>query len=265
MSFTPKTVLGATTALLMGLCGTASAVSITVDEILFQDDTDPAVLGGTVDMSLNGSVLTIVLTNTSTSSLGAGTQLVGLGFSLPNGVVIGADGTHSITSGSLFTKQGGSYVQSPLAGDEWAYKFGEPDQGHFDSPAGGHVGDGPATLEVNTVISSHDTNVGNNADGDFDSDTSSVGPSISGIKPGIAVSSPTTPAPYIIGPLTLNLSLDLGSYTGNLLADIEAGNVILAFGSPQHSNRSVPDGGTTAALFGVALLSLGAARRKLKA
>jgi hypothetical protein len=46
------------------------------------------------------------------------------------------------------------------------------------------------------------------------------------------------------------------------VSDIDAGNVILSFGSPDTVSTPVPDGGTTAALLGGALVGLGFLRRK---
>jgi len=57
--------------------------------------------------------------------------------------------------------------------------------------------------------------------------------------------------------ITLNLS---GTITGDLLAFIDSHDVVLSFASP----NTVPEGGSTAILLGLALLGFGGLRRKLQ-
>ena len=80
----------------------ASAVPITVDEILYASGTNPGSLSGTVNMTLVGNLLQITLTNTSADAAGsgAGILLTGIGFQLPAGI--------SISSGSGAAPSGGS-------------------------------------------------------------------------------------------------------------------------------------------------------------
>jgi len=57
--------------------------------------------------------------------------------------------------------------------------------------------------------------------------------------------------------ITLNLS---GTITGDLLGFIDSQAVVLSFASP----NTVPEGGSTAILLGLALLGFGGLRRKLQ-
>ena len=94
----------------LSLCipSVANAGLITVDETLYQGAASNAnMLDGSIDMTLSGSTLTIVLTNTSgaliTEGAGAGNLLTALAFNLPNGVTIGS-GTAEITERSASIK-----------------------------------------------------------------------------------------------------------------------------------------------------------------
>src|SRR6185503_17137515 len=88
---------------LVGLALQANAALITVDQIIYQDGIggNPAALAGTVNMTLSGNTLTVVLRNTSTASgvQGSFNLLTGLGFNLPTGVTIGS-GSATVAAGS---------------------------------------------------------------------------------------------------------------------------------------------------------------------
>src|SRR5688572_27566804 len=101
------------------LQGTASATSITVDQILAPGDVNTAYLSGSVDMTYSGSVLTITLKNLSgdAAGSGAGVLLTGIGFNLP--------GTLAISSGlaNMGSSTALGFVK-PIGGDvseEWGY------------------------------------------------------------------------------------------------------------------------------------------------
>jgi len=178
-------------------------------------------------MSVAGSTLTIVLTNTTSADAGdggAGNLLAGLGFNLPTGATIGS-GTVSM-AGSIalgFTAPGDNDIS-----DEWGYRNGIPTQGHFD-PIGS--GDGPATLTVNTVISSQKTDAPNQ----FSGTNNLKGPGFGLASPLAAVGGQDAIQDHVT--ITLNLS---GTVPGDLIDQIDSNSVILAFGSPALSTIPEP-------------------------
>ena len=94
-------------ALLALSVGPAAAAPITVDEILSDSTTNAALLSGTIDMTLSGNTLTIILTNTSADAAGsgAGILLTGIGFQLPTGVAIVATWVGSAIRGGGIGKK----------------------------------------------------------------------------------------------------------------------------------------------------------------
>ena len=90
-----------------------AADTINVDQVLYQSGgvADANLLSGTVNMSLAGNVLTIILRNTSQNGAGdgAGILLTGIGFQLPTGVSI-TGGSAVIGSGSTAVNFAGTNV-----------------------------------------------------------------------------------------------------------------------------------------------------------
>ena len=120
---------------------------------------------------------------------------------MPTGVTIGS-GTVSM-AGSIalgFTAPGDNDIS-----DEWGYRNSMPTQGHFD-PIGS--GDGPATLTVNTVISSQKTDAPNQ----FSGTNNLKGPGFGLASPLAAVGRQDAIQDHIT--ITLNLS---GTVPGDLI------------------------------------------------
>src|SRR6266508_3177377 len=125
--------------------GVAEATAVTVDQVLYDSTSvvDSSLLSGTVDMSLSGNVLTIILTNTSLDGAGsgAGILLTGIGFELPTGVSI-SSGSANIGSSTAVN------FAAPASGDissEWGYDNTPLNSGFF-------LNNG--VLSYNTVVSS---------------------------------------------------------------------------------------------------------------
>lgn len=221
----------------ISLVFTASAWSVPIDveEILFEDGIpSPENLSGTVDMSWDGLKLSIVLTNTSGAIgvAGAGNLLTGIGFQLPGTLIIGGG-----TTGDLSLD------------DQWG--FNNLTSGHYNFPA---------TLATNTQVSTM------TADTQIEFDGSNPD-NVNGPSWGILSAEPDAESPggqsHVVGTITFEIDLTGGTVPADIVSQINGGNVVLTFGSPKNSNLNVPDGGTTAALLGVALLGLGGARRAL--
>jgi len=240
---------------LLGLSNApALAAAITVDQILYASGSDPSKLSGTVDMTLSGNTLTIILTNTSLDAAGsgAGILLTGIGFQLPTGIGIGTGSGAAINTGSSgvgFSGTGGTSVSQ-----EWGYDSGTLKSGLFTATG---------SLGYNIVVSSMESQVTNqfaagsiaqppNLDGpDFGLvsalETGALGSGVEGIRDSIVI--------------TLVLT---GSVPSNLLSSIESGNVGLSFGSPDSFYRrtQVPEPSSLLFLSGAVLAGVGYFRRR---
>ena len=216
----------------VGLFGaSASAAPITIDEILFDPTiSNTSLLRGTVDMVLVGNELRITLTNTSfdAAGSGAGILLTGLAFQLPTGIAISSGSANMTGSTAVgFTAPADGNVSQ-----EWGYDNSPLDSGAFL---------GQATLSYNTAVGSmvsittnqfasgsigQPVNLGGPDFGLISSlETDALGNGVEGIRSSIY--------------LTLLLS---GTAPANLVAQIEAGNVGVTFGSPEPA--SVPEPAT---------------------
>ncbi len=236
----------------VGLAMQASAVPISVDQIIYENTGggNPAALAGTVNMSVSGSTLTIVLRNTSTATgatPGSFNLLTGVGFNLPTGVTIGS-GSAALTAGSTGVNWNSAVLGNNVS-QEWGYD--------------NNVTSGPfqdvTTLDVNTAVSA----MTSSSDSKFQAGQLLPPEVLNGPEMGLlsaAVSTSEAGGLYAItDSVTISVNLS-GSYGGDLLAFIQANPVVLSFASP----NAVPEGGSTAIMLGLALLGFGGLRRKLQ-
>jgi hypothetical protein len=242
--------LAAVPLLAEGLSAMQAYTQVGVDEKLYQTANlnDPGLLTPEVWMRYANGLLYIKLVNKSPDNAGdsAGVLLTGVAFNLPDRVApSGGPDPGSITP---LGTTGGGWVDGDT-GDEvqWGY----------DYAAGGASG-GALAYAMNsydTVIST----LGSNGKNVFGGSAQNA----DGINYGIFSLSEasTIPDPYVKDALEITLKLDLGNYSGNLMADIAEGNVAAIFGSP--TGTPVPDSGSTMLLLGGALALLGAIRRRV--
>ncbi len=209
----------------------ANGASITVDELLYQGNANnPTVLSGSVDMTLSGNLLTVVLTNTSSAvsfdGNGAFNLLTGLAFNLPSGVGI-ASGTATVPGGATNLNFSTSATN---VGSEWGYFNGTPSQGHWNS-------DGPAVLTYNTILSALIADTTGQGGAEFAPAAPDLGPpsGLDGPDFGLLSSSLANGVAggleAIKSPITFVLTLT-GTIPLNLLSQIESNPVGISFASP---------------------------------
>ena len=239
------------------LAAGAKATLVTVDQVIYETGSGvvPGSLSGTVDVSVSGpSQLTILLRNTSPDAAFAnGSQpgsmiLSGLGLQLPGVTIIG--GSVMVNSGSIAVNFGAGQDTVNI-GNQWGYGNGAP----------GAFGGTPGVLAVNSTMSSLAA----------EGPTRFIGPpppSIDGPAYG-AISGANTKFGTSLAAVndTVKIVLNLSGAAPSVAA-IDAGNVVLGFGSPElvaGSVPPVPDGGTTLVLLGMGLAGIAsfAGRRKL--
>lgn len=220
----------------VGLASNAFGVLVTEDEILYNSGENVSVLSADVDMSIVGQVLTVMVTNTSSANPGtdAGLLLTGMGFNLPSGLSI-AGGSVDMTGSDAVNF---SFPAGGDISDQWAYANGNPTGGHFDGISGG--GDGPAVNTVNAIVSSH------HVDGKipFSGSGISNGPDY-GIVSDATFDSGSLEA--IRDHATFSITLS-GTVPGDLVTQIDAAPIVLAFGSPTASTVPEP---SAFAMFGL--------------
>jgi hypothetical protein len=232
------------------LLGSARADSLTIDQIIYQSGSgqDTSLMSGTLEVTLAGNVLTVTMTNTSAD--GAFTDATAPASMLLTGFGIQLPGSITISSGSVAPASGSSNVNFDAGqsatdiSNQYVYANSSIDGYNL-----------PGVFTVDTVVSS----VANGGATRF------AGPppvSIDGPDYGALSSLETqygnsTPAVNDSIVFTLTLSEDPANDAA-FLAALEAGNVVLAFGSP---TAVVPEP-STLLLAGSALTWLGATVRR---
>ena len=231
------------------------AVPITVDEIILPYETvvNPSVYAATVDMTLSGKQLKITLKNTSTGLPGpepADSLLTGIAFKLPPGI--------GISGGSVVMGAGSTAIHfTPPAGGnvskEWGYDA-PPDlhSGPFQDPT-------ITSSNVNTAVSAMESSTTNQ----FAAGSIAQPPNLDGPDFGLLSSSAgiANPAAFLGKGLegiqdTVVITLNLtGTIPADLIAQIERGDVVVSFGSP--NPVPIPEPGTWVLLaVGIAVLAV---------
>lgn len=226
----------------------ALAAPITVDEILYDSSTNPALLSGTVDMTYSSGVLTILLKNTSADAAGsaAGVLLTGIGFQLPTGVTLTGGAAYMGTSATAvgFTAPANRNISS-----EWGYDASPLHSGMFK--------DG-AAFSYNTVVASMESMTTNQ----FASGSLGNPPNLGGPDFGVISALETNAGGQEAIRDTIRITLNLQGALSDIVSRIEAGNVGLSFGSPNASlTTKVPEPGSLSLLL-VGVGALGAAIRR---
>jgi len=228
------------------------ATLVNVDEVIFQQDVtlDSSLLTGTVDMSVSGSTLTIVLTNTSAAgaaTAGSGAILTGVGFNLPTAVSIASGSVSMVGSTAVnFTAPGDNDVSG-----EWGYDNDPITRGPFQDPA---IISSTVNTEVTSMVSSTDVPFSN---------TPLFNPgSLAGPEMGLISNAGDAGGQRAIRD-SVTISLLLSGSFSDLVNTIDSGDVVLSFASPSapFAPASVPEPGTVA-LLGLALVATGVARRR---
>jgi hypothetical protein len=233
------------------LLGAASVQAgfLTVDQYIYQSGTgvNPGLLSGAIFYESDGDTITILLTNTSPDAAFVGSPpsnmlLTGFGIQLP-GVNIVSLGSGTVTVPGTSTALNFDPGQSTTdITNQWAYAN--------QSIAGYNL---TGALAVDTVV----TSVNNGQS--YNISTGAKPPGIDGPDYGALSANETefgNSQPGVQNAIQFVLNLN---GTAPSAADVDAGNVVLAFGSP----NAVPDGGSTAMLLGFALAGLAVLVRKL--
>lgn len=246
-----------TTRLLSILAGSllagTSALALQIEGVAYQAGSGATRdLSTSVDMAYAGGILTINLRSTSGS--GSGDLLTGLGFVLPDGMVVQSG---SIVSGSGSTAYGGNGTTLAPSGfnasGERGYRIdGTP----FNGQKQGFRSDASANpSKVQTMAGG--TSVASMGGGDF-------GLRCAALDRSVAIGLNSTQDGVVI-----RLALS-GAYNGDLVDYINDHTVILAFASPAAAPpgafpvQNVPEAGTTAGLLALGLAGLGFVRRTVR-
>jgi hypothetical protein len=237
-----------TAALLLLGAASAQATPVTIDQIIYEDKsafgTTPDVLemSGTLDVTASGNTLTILLTNTSSDAafLGGGkpgTMLL-TGFGIELGGLDILSGIVTVNALSTALNFGGGQ-STPDISNQWLYANG-PIDGYSNIPG---------ALSVDTVTSSIENmspgamhfagaiNIDGPDYGALSAFETEFGAALAGVQD------------------TIKFELLLSGAAPDA-ATIDAGNVVLAFGSP----ALIPEPGT-GLLLGMGLLGLAWYRR----
>ena len=249
---TATTVLWTVLAILCLGFTQVEALQITdFTEILYQNDSDvsdPAGLSALAEFLYDdvANILTIRLQNTSAVSAAhsAGGLLTGIGFSLPEGMLITSGAANLGTSSAIgFTAPAGGDLST-----EWGYA-NSVDNGHFQDPAV-YMYD----TVVSTMVADTDAKF---APGLIENPAGLAGPEMGVLTSGGSPGGQNAIEDQVW--VVLNLT---GTYTGSLLGFIAQNPVAVTFGSPDSTSNRVPDAGATILLLGCGLAVLRLARQR---
>jgi hypothetical protein len=211
----------------------ANATSMDINEIIFEgDDTNSANLSGTVDMFTHDSnYLKVIITNTSSlaSDISSQNLLTGLGFNLPGLDIVSGTATIYGQTAINFTMPGNYDVSG-----EWGYD-NSIDSGPFQT---GPEGEPNMSSSVNTVVSSMISTTDFSFSGDSISKPDHLNGPEFGLLSGQVSQSVAGGLNAIQDTITIDLLLS-GSYSG-LEEYINLHDMVLSFGSPDHSTSEVP-------------------------
>ncbi len=242
--------------------GPAAATPVTVDQIIYQNGTgvNPALISGTIDITVSGlQQLTIDIKNTSANNAFTDSThpalmlLTGFGIQLPAGSgIITAGSTVSVASGSTAVNFDVGQNATNIS-NQWLYANSSIDGYNL-----------AGALAVNAITSSVNNGAGTRFAGPPPNNIN--GPGYGAISANETQFGHSTPGVKDTIELVLNLAGPAPT-----VAQIDAGNVVLAFGSPDTvgggggGSTQVPEPGTVmllgSALLGVAGLSTTRARR----
>jgi hypothetical protein len=226
--------------------GSAQAIPITVDQIIYQNalgtTVDQSMLSGTIDVVAAGNTLTVTLTNTSADAAfvgggSPGTMLL-TGFGIQLGALDILSGSVSVNGGSTALNFEVGQSTTDIS-NQWLYANQSID-GYSSIPG---------ALTVDTITSSVANGQGTRFAGA--PPVGINGPDYGAISAletefGLAIAGVSD---SIVFTLTLDGTADTGA--------IDAGNVVLAFGSP----AVIPEPGT-GLLLGMGLFGLASHRRR---
>jgi hypothetical protein len=227
--------------------GSAQATPITVDQIIYQNavgtTVDQSQLSGTIDVTSVGNILTVILTNTSADAAFVGGGKPGTmlltGFGIQLGAVDILSGTVSVNGGSTALNFDVGQSATDIS-NQWLYANQVIDG----------YGNILGALTVDTVASSVANGQGTSFAGAINLNGPGYG-AVSALETEFGLARPGV-SDSIVLTLTLDgLAPDFGA--------IDAGNVVLAFGSP----NAIPEPGA-AMLIGLGLLGLGWGGRRVR-
>jgi len=232
----------------------AQATFLTIDERIFQSGTGqtPADMTGTLDYTITGAQqVTITMTNTSLdaaftdSTAPASMLLTGFGLNLGANILSG-----TVTVGATSTALNFDVGQSTTNVSN-QYQYANKAIDGYNSISG--------VTPVSNVVTSQNNGQGT----DFAGTGNIDGPGYGALSKNETQFGTSQPGIQDSVVFVLNLS-----GTPNTAAQVDALDVVLAFGSPDTlangsggNNENVPDGGTTVMLLGLAVTGLGAMRR----
>lgn len=230
----------------------SNATPVGYNEIIYQGAaTDFSLLSGDIDMVASGNQLIITLTNTSglASSEASNNLLTGLGFYLPDLGILSGSVSMAGSTAINFTAPGDNDVSG-----EWGYDNNPITSGPFQPGGGSEAG---IVSTVNTVVSA----MVSTSETRFSNNTIANPEVLAGPEFGLLSSFPGSDGGglYAIQDsviITLTLS---DVYAGDLVSFIDDHDVVLSFGSPDHT--SVPEPATML-LFGTALAGFAAGARR---